>query len=333
MGSMKIVRRISDHLCAERGLSIIENPDKSRGNYRDWQDKNEPQTNRDKLTYLIDDNISAGMVFEQFIAAMAAAGCEVKRGKYLSFKLPGAERFIRVKSLGDDYTEQALRERCTGKRPAPKRETIDADAERKAAEYAASQKRPSLLIDIQAKIAEGAGDAYVQWMRIFNLKTAARTLIFLKENGIDSYDELCKKSAVVSAEFHHISSRLKEIGDRQKEITELQKHIGDYSKSRDVWARYKASKYNENFFEANRAPLMLHKAAKKYFDSLGLKKLPSINQLKQEWAALDAERKKLYPKYKAAKENHIPLVMAKANADMILFGSRQPIKSHDRDAR
>ena len=147
--SMKIVRQISDYLCAERGLSIIENPEKSRGCYRDWQDKKEPQSNRDILQDLIDNTISAGMVFEQFIAAMSVAGCEVKRGKYLAFKLPGAERFIRVKSIGDDYTEQALRERCVGKRPAPKRDNAETAVEHKASEYASSQKRPSLLIDIR----------------------------------------------------------------------------------------------------------------------------------------------------------------------------------------
>jgi len=103
-------------LCAERGLSIVENPKPSRGSYRDWQDKKEPQSNRDKLQELIDNNISAGMVFEEFIAAIQQAGCEVKRGKYLSFKIPVVERFIRVKSVGDDYTEEALRERCSGKR-------------------------------------------------------------------------------------------------------------------------------------------------------------------------------------------------------------------------
>jgi hypothetical protein len=83
--SMKIVRQISDFLCAERGLSIVENPKPSRGTYRDWQDKKEPQSNRDKLQEMIDNNISAGMVFEQFIAAMQQVGCGVvqnpRRGK------------------------------------------------------------------------------------------------------------------------------------------------------------------------------------------------------------------------------------------------------------
>jgi hypothetical protein len=314
LGSMKIVRQISDYLCAERGLSIVENPGKSRGSYRDWQDKKEPVSNRARLQEIIDNSISAGMLFEQFIAAMAAAGCEVKRGKYLAFKLPGAERFIRVKSIGEDYTEQALRERCAGKRPAP--------------------QRPSLLIDIQAKIREGAGDGYVQWMKIFNLKTAARTLIFLQEHGIDSYDELRKKSDAASSEFHRLSSRLKEVETRQQDIAELQKQIGTYGKTRNTYAIYKKSGWDNDYYDANATDIILHRAAKKYFDAQGFKgKLPSINSLKQEWAALETERRKLSPGYRTAKENYVSLCTARANADVLLFGSRQPQKSRDRAAR
>ena len=335
--SMKIVRQISDFLCAERGLSIVENPKPSRGSYRDWQDKKEPQTNKDKLQEMIDSFLSAGMVFEQFIGQMHYAGCEVKRGKYLAFKIPGAERFIRVKSLGADYTEEALRERCSGKRTVAPRKKSDDDSERKAAEYMEAvnnQYRPRLLFDIQAQIAAGAGDGYVHWMKIFNLKSAARTLIFLKDNGIDSYDELCEKSAAASSEYHKVSSRLKEIGDRQKAIKELQYQIGHYSKTRDTYAAYKKSGWSKAFYEANSADIILHKAAKKYFDEHNFKtKLPSINSLKQEWAILEAERRKLSPGYKTARENFMSICTAKANADIMLFGERQPQKSHDRGAR
>jgi hypothetical protein len=154
-GSMKIVRQISDFLCAERGLSIVENPQSSRGSYIDWLDKKEPQSNRDKLRELIDSNISAGMLFEQFIAAMSAAGCGVKRGKYLAFRLPGAERFIRAKSLGEDCTEQALRERCVGRRTVAKSAPGNVS------------NAPNLMIDIQAKIRQGYGAGYEQWAKIF----------------------------------------------------------------------------------------------------------------------------------------------------------------------
>ena len=221
--SMKIVRQISDYLCAERGLSIVEEPKPSRGSYRDWQDKKEPQSNRDKLQDLIDTNISAGTVFEQFVAAMSAAGCEVKRGKYLAFKIPGAERFIRVKSLGEDYTEQVLRERCVGKRPAPKRDDADGDAERKTAAYADSQYRPKLLIDIEEKLQQGYGAGFKQFATIQNLKQAAKTLIFLKENGIGTYEELVKKECDTSVDYHKKNDRRKEIDARLAQIMELQK--------------------------------------------------------------------------------------------------------------
>jgi hypothetical protein len=128
---------------------------------------------------------------------------------------------------------------------------------------------------------------------------------------------------------------LKEIGDRQKKITELQKYIGQYGKTRDIYAAYKRSGWDSAFYEANRADLTLHKAAKKYFDEHGFKtKLPSINSLKAEWATLESERRQLSPKYKPAQEKYLALCTAKANADVMLFGERtQQQRTHDRDAR
>ncbi|MDR2296228.1 MAG: relaxase/mobilization nuclease domain-containing protein, partial [Clostridiales Family XIII bacterium] len=130
MRSMKIVRRISDHLCAEHGLSIVENPQPSRGSYADRLDKKQPKSQSDKLRLMIDNSLSGGLHWVQFLEMMRAKGCEVRQGKYLSVKIPGAARFTRVKSLGDDYTEQALRERCSGKRSVAAREERDAGGNR-----------------------------------------------------------------------------------------------------------------------------------------------------------------------------------------------------------
>jgi len=280
MRSMKIVRQISDFLCAERGLSIVKNPKPSRGNYRDWQDKKEPQSNKDKLRDLIDTHLSAGMVFEQFIAAMHSAGCEVKRGKYLSFRIPGAERFVRVKSLGDDYTEEVLRERCVGKRIiAPKTKTVEPKT--KTTVPSSTRRIPKLLIDIQTKLQQAHSPGFEYFAAIYNLKEMARTLIFLNERGIGTYEELTKKINSSSKNFNAHQARIKEIEERMKNISELQRHIGTYSKTKDVYAEYRRmKKYQPTawerfrkmehpsiaFYEANRAEIVLHEAAKKYFD-------------------------------------------------------------------
>ena len=143
-------------------------------------------------------------------------------------------------------------------------------------------------------------------------------MLFLQENGIDSFDDLVKKSSSASGDFAALSKKIKDADRRLSEISELQKYIGNYGKTRDTYAQYKASGWDKDFYESRRADITLHRAAKKYFNGLGLKKLPTIAALKQEYAALQAEKKKLYSGYRSAKENMRELAVAKDNAARIL---------------
>ena len=151
----------------------------------------------------------------------------------------------------------------------------------------------------------------------------ARTLIYLKENGIDSYDELVQKSAAVASDYNVKSKQIREIETRQKEIAELQKQIGHYGKTREVYKLYrnqKTQKDRDDFFYAgdNATDIFLHRAAKNYFDSLGLKKLPSIATLKTEWATLNFENNALYKEYNGMKAKHKNWQIAKDNCERIL---------------
>ena len=305
------LRKLSDQICLENGLSVIEKPKPSKGwNRVEYLNETKAPSVRDRLRELIDYYLVQKKNFNDFIAAMIAADCEVKQGKNLAFKIPNSKKFIRCDSLGDDYTFEAIMARLSGKRfIIVKEETITPIK---------NENKPSLLIDIQAKIREGKGAGYEQWARIFNLKEAAKTLIFLKENGIDSYDELVAKSAAVSADFNGRLNKIKDIDKRLENISELQKYIGTYGKTRDIYAQYKASGWNENFYEDHRADITLHKATKKYFDGLGMKKLPTISSLKQEYASLLAEKKRLYSGYHELKEKRMALLTAKSNASRML---------------
>ena len=315
------IRRIADHLCLENGLSIIENPKPSRGSYADWQGDGKPQSNREKLERLIDAALENRKDYDAFIAAMIATGCEVKRGKHLAFKIPGAERFARCNSLGDDYSEEAILERLRGQRkverphPAPTPDTVFIPF------VITAKTKFSLLIDIQKKIQEGKGEGYEHWARIYNLKQMGKTLIYMREVGIDSYDDLFKKSASASSDFNNRFNRIKQIESRQKEISELQKHIGTYGKTRDVYAQYRKSGWDKNFFEEHRAELTLHQATKKYFDDAGFGKnnpLPPMDSLKREWAMLQSEKKTLYHCYHDLKDQRTQLLTAKDNVERFL---------------
>ena len=302
------LRRLSDLICAERGFSIIDNPKPSKGrNYGEWLGDAKPLCWKEKLRNKIDEVLPECDTFESFLSALKADGYKVRDNrKHVSVCAPGQGRPWRLDSLGEQYTEEAIRERL-GK----VRVVSDGGA-------GGGQIRVNLLIDIQAKIREGKGPGYEHWARIFNIKQAAKTLLFLKENQIDSYDDLVKKTAAASSDYDARLDKVKDIEKRMTEISELQKHIGTYGKTRDVFSKYKASKWNAGFYEEHRADIVLHRAAKKHFDGLGLKKLPSISSLKQEYAKLAAEKKKLYFDYYKARDSMRALLTARGNADRIL---------------
>jgi len=305
------VQRLSDIICAENCLSIIEKPKPSKAQkHGKWIGDHKPTFSK-TIKNKIDEILPSCKSFEDFISSLRSSGFKVDdTGKHITVCTPGQKRPTRLNSLKGIYTESAIRERLESGRII------------QSGSSSGGHIRINLLVDIQAKIREGKGPGYEQWAKIFNLKQAAKTLVFLQENGIDSYEDLKKKSSSASGEFSALTTKIKDIEARQKEISELQKYIGQYSKTRDVYAAYKASGWSRDFYDKNAADIILNRAAKKYFDSLGVKKLPSIKQLKEEYATLTTEKKKLYSGYHQMKQNSRSLSIAKGNADRILGISR-----------
>ena len=315
-GSSFAVRKISDILCLENGLSVIENPKPSRGSYGSWLGK-KPPTVREQLERMIDAALTGCKDFDSFLAALKTAGVEVKRGKHLAFKIPGGKKFIRCSSLGEDYTEATILERISGKRvitPVQK------------------QVAPNLLIDIQAKLQQAHSLGFERWASVFNLKEMAKTLSFLQEHGLMSYADLVSACDAAAQKYHDLADRTKANSARMEEISALQRHIGTYSKTREIYAQYRRlpPKKQEEFYAQHASAIISCEAAKRYFDSLGLKKLPSIQSLKQEYAALSAENRKLYPDQKKAKAEMMELLTARHNTERILILSEEEKRQKQR---
>ena len=303
-GSSFTVRKISDLLCLENGLSVIEKPKPSRGSYGTWLGE-KPPTVREQLERMIDAALTGCKDFDSFLAVLKAAGVEVKRGKHLAFKIPGGKRFVRCSSLGENYSEEAIVERISGKR-------IVAPKEKQAA--------PNLLIDIQAKLQQAHSPGYERWASVFNLKEMAKTLNYLQGHGLLAYADLERACNATVRKYHEFADRTKANSERMKEISELQKHIGAYHKTREVYAQYRKlpPKKQTEFYAEHASAIISCEAAKRYFDGLGLKKLPSIQSLKQEYATLFAENKKLYPDQKKARAEMVELLTVKHNTSRIL---------------
>ena len=247
--------------------------------------------------------------FDEFMQQLIQMEYEVKNGKNLAFRKKGKARFIRLRSLGDEYSEDAVRAVISGKTLHKAKNT---------SKQIHTQRDFHLLIDIHEKMAEGKSIGYERWAKKYNRKEAARTVCLLKEKGVDSYEELAALTEKLSARFNELSGNIKVAERRMIEIGALKKHINNYAKTRAVYEDYRRAGYSKKFFEAHREEILLHKAAKEAFNQLGGKKIPSRKSLDEEFHQLLTEKKQAYTEYRQVKKEMQEYLIAKQTVEHIL---------------
>lgn len=299
------VQKLSDRVCAEHGLSIITpKPYRERVKRTDYPKR---RSQRDELCEAIDTVLNQKpKTFENFIQAMADMGFEFKDGKQPAFKGKGQKRFIRLRSLGEGYSEEELRAVISGK-------SLHKTNSRKA-----SPRQFNLLIDIEAKMAEGKSVGYEKWAKKFNRKEAARTVCLLKEKGVGNYEDLVALTDKLSSRFSELSDSIKDAEKRIIQLQALLEHMDNYHATRQIYVEYRKAGYSKKFFEEHRQEITLHKAAKKAFDELNLTKLPTRKSLYEEIHQLTVQKKKDYAEYRQVKKDMQEYLIAKQTVETIL---------------
>ena len=307
-GSTWAVRRISDKLCLEHGLSIIEDPKPSRGHYGTWLgESGKPLSFQNQIRQAIDAALDLRpSTFEEFLKLLEAGGVEVThRGKSINFRVAGQEKPTRCNTLKGDYTEQAIRERIAGTR-IPSRPSYR------------TAPNVKMLIDIESAIRSGKGVGYERWAKVFNVKQLAKAISYLKEHDDMSYETLQAKTSAATSRFNELSKQIKAMETRLMDNGELQKQIINYSKTRAVYTAYRKAGYSQKFRTEHEADILIHRAAKKYFDGLGVQKLPTVKALREEYAEVLEAKRKAYAEYKEARAEMRELQNVKANIDYLL---------------
>ena len=310
-GSTKAVRQLSDTICIENGLSIVENPKPHGKSYNKWLGDQAKPSHRELLRMAIDQALAQKPAdLDALFQLLQDAGCEVsKRGKSYRLKLPSWDRVARLDSLGEGYTLDDLLAVLSGqKEHTPRKKSV----------VRAAPPKVNLLGDIQAKLQAGKGAGYARWAKVFNLKQMAQTMNFLTEHNLLDYAVLEGKADVATARHNELSAQIKAAEKRMAEIAVLRTHIVNYAKTRETYVAYRKAGYSKKFREEHEADILLHQAAKNAFEDLGVKKLPTVKSLQAEYAQLLDDKKKAYGEYRRSREEMRELLTAKANVDRIL---------------
>ena len=309
------MREVSDRLCKENGLSVIP-PSQNKGmGYKEYTEAKRGTSWKQKLKQTIDRLVITAKDYDDFLRLMQEAGYEIKTGKYISFRAEGQERFTRSKTIGENYTEERIKERITGRTPRRnRRQTVP--------------KGISLIGDIQERISLIDSKGYEYKAKLTILKEAARTLNYLTENNLLQYADLEKKVEDVHSSYDRTGKELKGVEARLREVQPLIKNISNYQRLKPVYDAFQKAKDKPGFKAKHEAELVIFEAARSTLLAMqDDEKLPSLKTLQAQQQRLLEEQQRLYDERAKLKKEVKQIETIKSNVDTFLA----PSADHDRD--
>ena len=309
------MREVSDRLCKENGLSVIP-PSQNKGmGYKEYTEAKRGTSWKQKLKQTIDRLVITAKDYDDFLRLMQEAGYEIKTGKYISFRAEGQERFTRSKTIGENYTEERIKERIAGRTP-------------RRSQRQATPKGISLIGDIQERIRLIDSKGYEHKAKLTILKEAARTLNYLTENNLLQYADLEKKVEDIHSSYDRTGKELKGIEARLREVQPLIKNISNYQRLKPVYDAFQKAKDKPSFKAKHEAELVIFEAARSTLLAMqGDEKLPSLKTLQAEQQRLLEEQQRLYDERAKLKKEVKQIETIKSNVDTFLA----PSVDHDRD--
>ena len=309
------MREVSDRLCKENGLSVIP-PSQNKGmGYKEYTEAKRGTSWKQKLKQTIDRLVITAKDYDDFLRLMQEAGYEIKTGKYISFRAKGQERFTRSKTIGENYTEERIKERIAGRTP-------------RRSQRQTTPKGISLIGDIQERIRLIDSKGYEHKAKLTILKEAARTLNYLTENNLLQYADLEKKVEDVHSSYDRTGKELKGVEARLREVQPLIKNISNYQRLKPVYDAFQKAKDKPGFKAKHEAELVIFEAARSTLLAMqGDEKLPSLKTLQAEQVQLFEEQERLYAERNRFKKEAKQIETIKSNVDTFLA----PSADHDRD--
>ena len=304
------IRYQSDKLCKEYNLSVIDEyyerfKKKYKTNGKSWYENEQAKNGsswKSRLQFDIDRMIAQSKDWADFIQKMTELDYEIKYGKHIAFKQKGKERFSRAKTIGEDYTEERLKERIL-ENASQKTFTI--------------KKRVGNIIDIanNPKIQQSKGYAF--WTTKYNLKVASETVLSMREKGFQSLaqlDNFIKKSA---DKRQSLQEKIKKLEKKITTLSTSMEQVHTVNKYHQIYQEYKKNPDDKDFDREHKAEILL------YENSLeGLKKeyskMPNSKQIFEKIEDLSQNKNTLLQEYSSAKTEMNELYRIRKNYEQYM---------------
>ena len=238
------------------------------------------------------------------------------RGRF-SYLTPERSKPITSRKLGDDFSKEAILAALE-----QNAKQIIPSVTQRPDTFVTPAAKPEIekLIDLEAKRAEGKGEGYIHWGTVFNLKTMAKTLLYLQENGLTDLDALDAALEESHENTNTARTDLKKIEAELNAKKELQRHVLNARDAKDLHAAYLKlpKKKQEKFYEENRPALILYDAAMRYFKENEVKMIPTVKRIQDEIEDLTSAKNAGYTEYRESQKREKELQTVKANIEKML---------------
>ena len=300
------LRQLSDEICKEHGLSVIP-PSQNKGmDYKEYSEAKRGTSWKQKLKQTIDRLVITAKDYDDFLRLMQEAG---------------QERFTRSKTIGENYTEERIKERIAGRTP-------------RRSQRQTTPKGISLIGNIQERIRLIDSKGYEHKAKLTILKEAARTLNYLTENNLLQYADLEKKVEDVHGSYDRTGKELKGVEGRLREVQPLIKNISNYQRLKPVYDAFQKAKDKPSFKAKHEAELVIFEAARSTLLAMkGDEKLPSLKTLQAEQQRLLEEQQRLYDERAKLKKEARMIDTLKANVDDFLKPNAERDQEHQRNSQ
>ena len=299
------IRYQSDKLCKENNLSVIDEfyesyKKKYKTNGKSWYENEQAKRGtswKSRLQFDIDRMIKQSKDWDDFLKKMADLGYQIKYGKHIAFKPKDKLRFIRSKTIGEDYTEERLKERI---------------AEISSIKTPTVKKRIGNVIDMNTNVKVKESKGYEYWATKHNLNTMAESVIFLREQGIKSVKQLDEYIQKAADERQNLQNKIKVIDEEMLLLSATMEQVNTVKKYRAHYKEYKANPSDKSFFEEYKAQITLYENALSELKK-SYSKLPDSKDILSKLDKLQEKKNTLMQEYSSTKSTMDELYQIRKN--------------------